>query len=117
MGLQNWKTQLRKGLLDLCILNLLRQRKYHGYHLVQTLKKMDVFRMREGTVYPILARLAEDGLVRSETARSSAAPPWKYFTLTAAGRAYVAQANEHWNGIVEAIRQAQTGRQGEKTDG
>ena len=117
MGLQNWKTQLRKGLLDLCILNLLKQRKYHGYDLVQTLKRMEVFLMREGTVYPVLARLAEDRLVRSETAKSSAGPPRKYFTLTADGVAYVARANEHWNGIVTAIRQAQTGCQGEKTDG
>jgi len=106
--LQNWKTQLRKGILELCILNALKEKEYYGYDLVQTLKKVDLLQMREGTVYPILARLEEDGLVTSETRPSSSGPPRKYVRITRSGRAYVAEANEHWREIVQAVERAQS---------
>lgn len=54
MSVKNWKTQLRKGLLELCVLNRLRYREYYGYDLVQELKGIEVLQMRECTVYPIL---------------------------------------------------------------
>ena len=108
MRLQNWKTQLRKGILELCILNALKVKEYYGYDLVQSLKKIDVLQMREGTVYPILARLEEDGLVTSETRPSSSGPPRKYVRITPAGRAYVADANDHWREIVVAVERGRS---------
>jgi len=107
MSLQNWKTQLRKGLLELCVLNLLKGGQCYGYDLVQSLKPMEVLRMREGTVYPILARLEEEGLVVSEMMRSSAGPPRKYFRLTSAGVRHVRAINEHWAAVVSAVHQSQ----------
>ena len=82
MALDNWKTQLRKGLLDLCVLNFLARDEYYGYDLVQELKTIPALSIREGTVYPILARLEEDGLVVSEVRPSDAGPPRKYFNIT-----------------------------------
>jgi len=108
LSLQNWKTQLRKGLLELCVLNLLKDGECYGYDLVQSLKRMQVLRMREGTIYPILARLEDEGLVISEMARSSAGPPRKYFRLTKDGVGYVRKINEHWAEVVSAVHQSQT---------
>ena len=113
MNFQNWKTQLRKGLLELCVLNCLNKQPYHGYDLVQALKKIDVLQMREVTVYPILARLGEEGLVVSVMERSSSGPPRKVFRITTAGQSVVAGMNKHWVDIVKAVRISQNGYEGE----
>ena len=106
MDLQNWRTQLRKGLLDLCVLNFLDRREYYGYDLVQDLKQIDGLQMREGNVYPILARLQEDALVTSDVRPSENGPPRKYFTITPAGRRAVRDMNRHWERIELAVRSA-----------
>ena len=67
MNLYNWRTQLRKGLLELVVLNLLEHGRYHGYEMVQKLKRIEGLKIREGNIYPILARLQIDGLVKSNT--------------------------------------------------
>jgi PadR family transcriptional regulator PadR len=106
MELERWKTQLRKGLLDLCVLNFLAAHEYYGYDLVQEMKEIDGLQMREGTIYPILARLEEDGLVRSERRPSDAGPPRKYFIITRAGERAVEEMNRHWRRIEAAVRTA-----------
>ena len=105
MSLTNWKTQLRKGLLELCLLNLLTRGECYGYDLVQSLKRLEVLRIREGTVYPILARLAEEGLIVSESRPSQAGPARKYFRLTAPGRRHLAAINEHWDAVIAALKE------------
>jgi PadR family transcriptional regulator PadR len=115
MDLQNWKTQLRKGLLDLCLLNLLSRGECYGYDLVQELRRSDVLHMREGTVYPVLARLEEDGLVRGEVRASEAGPPRKYYTITRVGKGALALMNEHWQSVEDAVRYAR-GQESEDRD-
>jgi len=112
MTLHNWKTQLRKGLLDLCVLNLLSTREYYGYDLVQDLKTIDGLQMREGNVYPILGRLEEEGLVTSDVRRSDSGPPRRYFHITVAGRKAAEAMNEHWEEINRAVRSAKAARIG-----
>jgi len=115
MSLTNWKTQLRKGLLELCLLNLLTRGQCYGYELVRSLKRLAVLRIREGTVYPILARLAEEGLVVSEVRASRTGPARKYFRLTVAGRRHVAAINEHWDAVVAALAESrQPGGEGHR---
>lgn len=104
MSLQNWKTQLRKGLLELCILNRLQHREYYGYDLVQELKRIDVLQMREGTIYPILARMEEDGMVTSQVKPSNNGPPRKYFVITRSGKQDIKEMNKHWDNILAAVR-------------
>lgn len=113
MALGNWKTQVRKGLLDLCVLNFLCRREYYGYDLVQDLKSIDGLQMREGTVYPILARLEEDGLVTSDVRPSSNGPPRKYFRITDAGRRAASDMNAHWDHMEAAVRTARAARRGD----
>ena len=61
----NWTTQLRKGVLELCILNIIGRSRVYGYDIVKQLRGVDALVVREGTIYPILSRLKRDGLVRT----------------------------------------------------
>ena len=109
MDLNNWRTQLRKGLLDIVILNLLQHGRYHGYEMVQTLKQIEGLKIREGNIYPILARLQTDGLVTSNSEASQDGPPRKYFRLTKAGQKTISNMNTHWDQIIEGIRSIRKG--------
>ena len=77
MSLNNWQSQLRKGLLDTVILNLLGKGRCHGYEMVQSLKQITVLRIREGNIYPILARLETHGLAKCSQEPSLDGPPRK----------------------------------------
>ena len=103
MDLNNWRTQLRKGLLDIAILNLLQHGRRHGYEMAQTLKKTQGLAVREGNIYPVLARLQVDGLVSSHTEASADGPPRRYFKLTEVGLDVLADMNSHWDEIIESI--------------
>ena len=103
MRLDNWQAQLRKGLLELAVLNLLKHNQLHGYEMVQTLKQSQGLRIHEGNIYPILARLKADGLVISHTKSSPEGPPRKYFKLTELGRETLADMNVHWDKINKTI--------------
>ena len=109
MNLNNWQTQLRKGLLEVVILNLLRHGKCHGYEMVQILKQNDGLMMREGNIYPILARLQTDGLVASHSEPSQDGPPRKYFELTDLGVKTLAEMNAHWDRMIDSIRTIRKG--------
>ncbi|MHC4389159.1 MAG: PadR family transcriptional regulator [Planctomycetota bacterium] len=109
MNLNNWQTQLRKGLLDVVILNLLQHGRCHGYEMVQTFKKVHGLRIREGNIYPILARLQTDGLVTSRSEASRDGPPRKYFELTDSGRKVLTEMNAHWDEITDGINQIRKG--------
>jgi len=79
-------TQLRKGILELAVMGVLYHERHYGYSLVRVLSESGAVSLKEGTVYPILARLDRDGLVRSEWVESAQGPPRKYYALTASGR-------------------------------
>ena len=109
MDLNNWQTQLRKGLLDIFVLNLLRNGQCHGYEMVQKLKKNNGMIIREGNIYPILARLQTDGLVASYSEPSKDGPPRKYFKLTDSGQKVLSDMNNHWDKINESIQNLRNG--------
>ena len=79
-------TQLRKGILELAVMGVLFHERHYGYSLVRVLTESGSISIKEGTIYPILARLDRDGLVRSEWVESDQGPPRKYYTLTPLGR-------------------------------
>jgi len=104
VNLYNWRTQLRKGLLELVVLNLLEHGRCHGYEMVQKLKHIEGLKIHEGNIYPILTRLQIDGLVKSENKPSVDGPPRKYFAITKSGRKILSSMNEHWDMIVDGTR-------------
>jgi PadR family transcriptional regulator PadR len=109
MNLENWQTQLRKGLLDIVVLNLLQRGPSHGYEMVQTMKRIDGLQIREGNIYPVLARLQTDGLVTSYSKPSTDGPPRKYFQLTEAGHKALEDMNKHWDRLISSLESIRKG--------
>ena len=105
----SWTTQLRKGALELAVLNALDGDRLYGYDIVRILRGYDGLMIGDGTVYPILSRLKADGLVRATIEDSPDGPPRKYYEMTAAGRKQLEQMNSDWQRLVnslDALRQA-----------
>jgi PadR family transcriptional regulator PadR len=102
----NKVTQLRKGILELAILAALYRNAHYGYSLVRTLTATDSIAIKEGTVYPILARLAREGLVRSDWVESSQGPPRKYYELTSSGRLACESLQNEFRRLVRLVDDA-----------
>lgn len=105
----NWTTQLRKGLLELCVLNILRDRRLYGYDIVKQLGNLDGLMISEGTVYPLLNRLKRENFVTTTIEESPDGPARKYYELTPAGRRQLEWMNAAWTGLAGAIRSLQEG--------
>ena len=95
----NWTNQLRKGVLELCILNDIHNRKMYGYEIVRRLRKIEGLIISEGAIYPILSRLKRQGLVETSIRESTEGPPRKYYELTEQGEEMVSQMNTYWQAI------------------
>ncbi len=109
MDLNKWQIQLRKGMLDIVILNLLKAESRHGYDMVQQLKQVNGMTIREGNIYPVLARLQTDGLVDSESKPSRDGPPRRYFFLTPKGQQVMQEMNDLWDSLVNSVNQIRSG--------
>ena len=103
LSFENWMTQLRKGLLELAILNTISAAPLYGYNIVRRLSDVDHLVITEGTVYPILSRLKNSGLVETYLEESQEGPPRKYYRLTARGRHDLHRMNQHWDSLHDAI--------------
>ena len=109
--LANWTTQMRKGLLELCVLATLKGRRMYGYDIVKRLSAIDALVMGEGTVYPILSRFKKEGLVETTLAESSEGPARKYYQLTPRGRLLLTKMQAAWSDVrdgIEAVTAAET---------
>lgn len=108
----NWTTQVRKGVLDLCVLEALSEREQYGYELVKRLVALPGMGVTEGTLYPLLSRLRLQGLVSTRLEESPEGPARKYYTLTDEGREGLALMQEYMDRLEEATgrRPAKGGR-------
>ena len=80
-------SQMRRGALEYCVLALLRERDRYGFELTRTLAATDGLVTSEGTIYPLLSRLRQDGLVKTTWKESQQGPPRRYYRLTKDGHA------------------------------
>jgi PadR family transcriptional regulator PadR len=96
-------TQMRKGLLEYCVLALLAGRSRYGYELVQDLARVDGMLTTEGTIYPLLGRLRRERLVDTEWKESSDGPPRKYYRVTAAGQRALGVFRDEWTTLRTAV--------------
>ncbi len=93
--------QIKKGVVELCVLALLHERDCYGYELVESVSAH--IEISEGTIYPLLRRFRQEGYVESYLKESQAGPPRKYYQLTIAGeRAYREQLAE-WRSFQEGV--------------
>jgi PadR family transcriptional regulator PadR len=98
-------SQLRRGVLEYCVLALLRERPRYGVELVRELGAADAMATSEGTIYPLLSRLRRDELVETSWQESPSGPPRRYYALTAQGGRALAEFAAEWAGFRDAVEQ------------
>ena len=103
MNEDNVKVQMRKGILEYCILAILSREDSYAPKIIAELKEAQMI-VVEGTLYPILTRQKNAGLLTYRWEESPQGPPRKYYMLTEAGRQQLALLDEAWNEMVEQIR-------------
>lgn len=91
-----WEAQLRKGCLELAILASLARGRLYGLEILRVLENETKLKLAEGTVYPILSRLKQEGLVASEWVEADAGHPRKYYWLTPKGNARATTMASAW---------------------
>ena len=103
MNIDNAKSQMRKGMLEYCIMLLLREQAAYASDIIGQLKAADLL-VVEGTLYPLLTRLKNDGLLGYEWRESTQGPPRKYYVLTTEGQMVLLQLDEAWAEIENTVR-------------
>jgi PadR family transcriptional regulator PadR len=95
------QVQLRKGVLEMCVLALLAREDGYAYDIASRLAQE--IGMGEGTIYPLMRRMQTDGLVKTYLKESSSGPPRKYYQLTKSGHAALAAQTSEWSDFVAAV--------------
>ncbi len=101
---EDWLAQVRRGLLELCVLALINRTSTYGYEIVTQLSRSPHLAAGEGTVYPLLRRLRRDGFLNTKWIESDAGPPRQYYELTAEGRVRLKTLHADWASIVDAVQ-------------
>lgn len=106
MYVENVKSQMRKGMLEYCVMLLLDKKSYYSSDIIDELERANLI-VVEGTLYPLLSRLKKEALLDYEWQESPSGPPRKYYKLTDAGKAVLATFDESWRqlaGTVDGIK-------------
>ena len=93
---------MRKGMLEFCVLLILRHRAAYASEMIAALKEARLI-VVEGTLYPLLTRLKNDGLLSYEWQESTSGPPRKYYSLTPLGEQFLQQLSVSWKEISDSI--------------
>lgn len=102
MNIDNAKSQMRKGMLEYCILLLLKEQPAYASDIIQQLKKAELL-VVEGTLYPLLTRLKNDGLLAYNWQESTQGPPRKYYELTDLGVGFLGELDKAWEEIARTV--------------
>ena len=95
---------MRKGILEYCILSIISRNEAYASDILETLKDAELL-VVEGTIYPLLTRMKNEGLLSYRWQESTGGPPRKYYTLTPDGEELLTQLNQEWQSICQAINQ------------
>lgn len=110
MNVDNTKVQMRKGILEYCILSIIARGEVYASDILETLKDARLI-VVEGTLYPLLTRLKNSGLLSYEWRESISGPPRKYYNLTPEGKAFVQELDQTWEDLVFAVNVTITKRE------
>lgn len=102
MKIENTKAQMRKGVLEFCILSILKNGDAYTSEILSSLKKAEMI-VVEGTIYPLLTRLKNTGLLTYRWEESTSGPPRKYYVLTANGALFLKELSTTWGNLVAAV--------------
>lgn len=102
MNIDNLKSQMRKGMLEFCVLLLLRHGDAYASEIISKMKDAHLIVM-EGTLYPLLTRLKNDGLLVYRWEESPSGPPRKYYSISPVGLQFLEQLQTSWNEITLTV--------------
>ena len=102
MNIDNMKAQMRKGVLELCIMSIISHEEVYPSDIINRLKEAELI-VVEGTLYPLLSRLKNSGFLSYSWKESPSGPPRKYFAITPEGQKVLDEMNENWNQLVNAV--------------
>lgn len=103
MKIDNTKAQMRKGILEYCILGILDRSDAYASDIIAKLKDAKLI-VVEGTLYPLLTRLKNAGLLEYRWEESSSGPPRKYYSLSDEGRAFQSELKMTWEELQQAVK-------------
>lgn len=103
MNIENTKAQMRKGILEFCILSLLKDKDCYTSEILEMLKDAKLL-VVEGTIYPLLTRLKNDDLLSYRWEESTSGPPRKYYRLTEKGVLFLDELANTWNELSDAVK-------------
>ncbi len=103
MNIENTSSQMRKGILEFCILSIIKQGEAYPSDIIEKMKaaNLNIF---EGTLYPLLTRLKNAELLTYRWVESNSGPPRKYFSLTDKGNEFYQELETTWNELSEAVK-------------
>ncbi|MEE9407963.1 MAG: PadR family transcriptional regulator [Polaribacter sp.] len=104
MKIENTKAQMRKGVLEYCILSILKNGDAYTSEILSTLKSAHMI-VVEGTIYPLLTRLKNAGLLTYRWEESTSGPPRKYYVLTENGGMFLKELDKTWSNLISSVNQ------------
>ena len=96
-------SQILKGTLEACILQLIKHKDMYGYEITEQLSNYDLDIVAQGTIYPLLMKLEKENLVTSYLKESNFGPPRKYYSITEEGNKYIVNFKDVWKNISTTI--------------
>lgn len=103
MNIENAKAQMRKGVLEYCILSILNNNDAYASDIITKLKEAKMI-VVEGTLYPLLTRLKNSGYLSYRWEESTQGPPRKYYALTDNGKSFLTDLHQSWNDLINAVK-------------
>src|ERR1041385_1462353 len=103
MDIQNTQSQMRKGVLEFCILSIIQQGEVYPSDIVDKMKGANLH-ILEGTLYPLLTRLKNAGYLTYRWVESNSGPPRKYFSMTDSGLAFYNELERTWKELADAVQ-------------
>ncbi len=103
MAVESRRSQMLRGVLDLCLLAVVVDEAAYGYEMTRRLRERGLSTVGEGSIYPLLGRLERDGLVVTHRAASDGGPPRKYYRASVTGRRALAEGALAWRGVRDEV--------------
>ncbi len=104
MNIENARQQMKKGVIELCVLSIIKQGEVYPSDIISELQSSRI--IVEGTLYPLLTRLKNNGLLSYRWVESESGPPRKYYRLTPEGEQYFEGLLEAWNELTKVVNKA-----------
>ena len=104
MNIDDWKSQIKRGTLEFCILLMIKKQPSYGYEIISTLEKYPMLAARENTIYPLLRRLLKEEFISSSWQEGTEGlPPRKYYSITDKGLEYLSLMSAEWDNLLNSI--------------